>query len=157
MPKLSESVTILARFALGGGLLSAVADRLGLWGAPGAPHVVWGDWSHFVAYTAQVNAFLPASLAPTLAVLATIAEILFGVGLVFGLFTRWAAWGAGLLTLLFALAMTLSFGPKPPLDYSVGANVAAGLLLAQAPRYPWSLDAWRSRRRSGRAEPVATP
>ena len=38
--------------------------------------------------------------------------------------------------------MTVSFGPKAPLDYSVWANVAAGLLLAQAPRFPWSLDAW---------------
>ena len=142
MLKRSQLVTILARLALGTGLLSAVADRFGLWGAPGQSHVAWGDWAHFVAYTAQVNSFLPAAVAPVLAALATMAEVLVGTCLVVGLGTRWAAWGAGLLTLLFALSMSVSFGPKVPLDYSVWANVAAGLMLAQASRYPWSLDAW---------------
>jgi uncharacterized membrane protein YphA (DoxX/SURF4 family) len=126
-----EYVITFVRLALGAGLLSAVADRLGLWGKPGQPHVAWGDWTHFVAYT-----------APGLAVLATIAELVLGTCLVLGLGTRLAAWGTGLLTLLFALAMTISFGPKATLDYSVWAFVAAGMLLAQAPGYIWSLDAW---------------
>jgi putative oxidoreductase len=137
-----EFIITLARLALGAGLLSAVADRLGLWGSSGQPHIALGNWTNFVAYTAQVNSFLPAALAPALAGLATTAEVVLGTCLVLGLGTRWAAWGAGLLTLLFALAMTLSFGPKVPLDYSVWTNVAAGLLLAQAPGYTWSLDAW---------------
>jgi len=33
-------------------ILSAVADRFGLWGPPRAANVSWGDWPHFVAYTA---------------------------------------------------------------------------------------------------------
>ncbi|WP_210519709.1 DoxX family membrane protein [Hymenobacter terricola] len=144
MLKQSEYVTLFARLALGAGLLSAVADRLGLWGSPGQPHVAWGDWSHFVAYTGQVNSFLPAALAPVLAVLATGVELVLGIALLLGLATRIAAWGAGGLLLVFALAMTISFGPKAPLDYSVWAGAAAAFLLAQARAYPWSLDSWRA-------------
>jgi hypothetical protein len=50
------------RWALGATLLSAVADRFGLWGPPGGTNVSWGDWAHFVAYTAKVNSFLPPPL-----------------------------------------------------------------------------------------------
>ncbi|MGB7789643.1 MAG: hypothetical protein WBL39_00390 [Terrimicrobiaceae bacterium] len=35
----------------------------------------WGDWAHFVAYTAKVNGFLPTALAQGLAILATVAEL----------------------------------------------------------------------------------
>ncbi len=146
-----QAVTItFARLALGSTLLSAVADRLGWWGAAGQPHVAWGDWAHFVAYTAQVNSFAPAGLVPALAVAATVAEAVLGTCLLLGLGTRLAALGAGGLLLLFALAMTLSFGPKAPLDYSVWAGAAACLLLAAAPAYPWSLDALRA---PGKARP----
>ena len=133
----------VARLALGAGLLSAVADRLGWWGAPGQSHVIWGNWDNFVAYTRQVNSFLPSDLAPLLALLATLAEVVIGSGLVLGIKTRQAAWGASLLTLAFALAMTISFGPKSALDSSVWANVVAGLLLAQNSYYPYTVDAWR--------------
>lgn len=139
-----EYVTLYARLALGAELLSAVADRFGLWGNPGQPRVAWGDWAHFVAYTAQVNSFLPVAWASTLALLATVAEALLGGCLLLGLFTRWTAWATALLMLAFALAMTLSFGPKAALDYSVWADVAVGLFLAQVPNYAWSLDAWRA-------------
>ncbi|WP_310391330.1 DoxX family protein [Hymenobacter sp.] len=142
MLKRPEYIVAFARLALGAGLLSAVADRFGLWGTPGQPHVAWGDWAHFVAYTAQVNSFLPPAMAPSLAALATLAETMLGTSLILGLGTRLAAWGTGLLTLTFALAMTISFGFKAPLDYSVWVNVAAGLLLTQASGYSWSLDAW---------------
>ena len=48
------------RWALGVTLLSAVADRFGLWGLPGVVNISWGNWPRFVAYTAKVNSFLPA-------------------------------------------------------------------------------------------------
>ena len=54
------------RWALGVTLLAAVADRFGLWGPPGAVNISWGNWPRFVAYTAQVNSFLPAAVAPEL-------------------------------------------------------------------------------------------
>jgi putative oxidoreductase len=72
------------RWALGVTLLSAVADRFGLWGPPGGTNVSWGDWAHFVSYTAKVNSFLPPALAQGLAVLATAAELALGVGLLLG-------------------------------------------------------------------------
>src|SRR5215469_6204298 len=40
---------LLLRLALGVTLLSAVADRFGIWGPPGAGAVSWGDWTYFVA------------------------------------------------------------------------------------------------------------
>jgi len=49
----------------------AVGDRFGLLGHHGSPGVSWGDFGHFVAYTRQVNSFLPASFAPFLAVAAS--------------------------------------------------------------------------------------
>jgi uncharacterized membrane protein YphA (DoxX/SURF4 family) len=113
-----------------------VADRFGLWGPPGATNVSWGDWPRFVAYTAKVNNFLPAALAPELAVLATIAELALGLALLFGVWRRLVAWATcGLLT-LFALAMTFSFGVKAPLNFSVFADAAAALLLAAWPTKP---------------------
>ena len=70
---------------------SAVGDRFGLWGTYGQPHVAWGEFPRFVAYTGQLNWFAPAALVPALAWIATIAEILLGVLLILGLFTRIAA------------------------------------------------------------------
>ena len=35
----------------------------GLSGSPGGTNLSWGDWAHFVAYTAKVNGFLPTALA----------------------------------------------------------------------------------------------
>ena len=77
------ALTVL-RWALGATLLSAVADRFGLWGPPGGPNVSWGDWAHFVAYTAKVNSFLPPAVAQGLGILATAAGLALGVGLLLG-------------------------------------------------------------------------
>lgn len=122
---------VTMRWALGLTLLSAVADRFGFWGAPGgADSVSWGDWPHFVAYTAKVNDFLPTALASTLAVVATAVEILLGVFLLLGLFPRPTAWASAALFAAFAAAMTLSFGIKAPLNYSVWVDAAAAYLLA---------------------------
>jgi hypothetical protein len=40
--------TLLLRIGIGAGFLSAVADRLGLWGAFGQPNVEWGNFSRFL-------------------------------------------------------------------------------------------------------------
>ena len=70
-------------------------------GHPGAGNVSWGDWSHFVAYTAMVNSFLPSNWADALAVAATAAEILLGIGLILGIYPRLASLArAGLLAFL---------------------------------------------------------
>ncbi len=117
------------RLALGSSLLSAVADRFGFWGLSGAPNVTWGDWTHFVQYCARVNSFLPVSWAGTLAWISTILEVLFGICLIAGVYLRVTSYGAAGLLLLFAIAMTISFGLHPPFSYSVFVDAAAALLL----------------------------
>ncbi|MBF5042192.1 MULTISPECIES: DoxX family membrane protein [Myxococcaceae] len=97
-----------ARLLIGFSFVWNVADRLGLRGPPGTPGVGWGDFAHFVTYTAEVNAFAPPSWAPALAVLATLAEGALGVLLLLGVRPRLAAAGAALLLLAFATAMVLS-------------------------------------------------
>jgi len=119
------------RIALGAAFLSAVADRFGLWGAYGKPHVAWGDFAHFTKYTGTVNSFLPPRMIPAVAWTATIAETAFGIGLILGIYKRAITLASAILLLLFALAMAISFGIKAPLDYSVfGASAAAFLLFA---------------------------
>lgn len=146
----NDFVQLFGRLAIGTVSLSAVADRFGFWGAHGAQNVDWGDFSHFTMYTAQVNAFLPSALAPTLAVLATIAELSLGIALILGIWTRAAAIGAASLFAIFGTAMTISFGVKKPLDFSVFVDCAAALFLAGVPYYRWSIDALLSRPQSTR-------
>src|SRR5207237_6855090 len=54
---------LYARIALGAAFLSGIADRFGLWGK----NVGYGDFAHFMQYTAQVNSFMPAFTIPFLA------------------------------------------------------------------------------------------
>jgi len=53
------------RLALAAGFLSAVADRFGMWGPPGAPNVAWGTWQPFVEYVAKLNWFAPKHAIPS--------------------------------------------------------------------------------------------
>jgi uncharacterized membrane protein YphA (DoxX/SURF4 family) len=137
---------------LGFSFLSAVADRFGLWGAYGQPHVAWGDFARFVAYTGKLNWFVPAILIPALAWVSTAAETLLGFALVVGLFTRIAALLSGMILLLFALAMTIALGLKVPLDLSVFSASGGAFLLAAYGRYPLCADALTSRARLDRSQ-----
>lgn len=60
--------------------------------------------------------------------------------LIAGWKTRLAATGSGMLTLLFATAMTIALGVQQPLNYSVFTASAASFLLATLPGYRWSVD-----------------
>jgi putative oxidoreductase len=122
------------RFALAAGFLSAVASRLGLWGSHSS------GWEKYLDYVRKVNSFAPASIIPLLAIASTILESAFAILLSIGYKTRWAALGTSMLTLLFASAMTYSFGIKEPLDYSVFAFSASAFLLTIIPDYPYSID-----------------
>ncbi|MGH9323383.1 MAG: MauE/DoxX family redox-associated membrane protein [Vicinamibacteria bacterium] len=138
--------TLFARIALGAAFLSAVADRFGIWGPPGATNVAWGDFTDFTAYAARINPWAPSSFVPVLAWAATLAEIVLGVLLIVGFQTRWASFGSGVLLLLFALGMTMGTGIKTGLDASVFAASALGFVLSARDRFPLSLD--ESRRTS---------
>src|SRR5436309_2780575 len=121
-----RSAILYARIALGAAFLSGIADRFGLWGKT----IGYGDFAHFVQYTAQVNSFMPAFTIPFLAWAATVAELVLGIALISGVWLRWAALGSALLLFLFGTAMAISFGLKSPLDYSVFSASAAAVLLA---------------------------
>lgn len=119
----------LVRIALAAAFLSAVADRLGFWGAQGSPGVAWGDIANYEAYVAQLNWFLPSALISLVGWCATLAEIVIAVGLLIGWRLRWFALAAAILLTVFATTMCLAFGPKGPLDYSVLSAAGAALLL----------------------------
>lgn len=132
--KSTDVASLLLRAALGIGFLSAVASRLGFWGKQSS------GWAAFMKYAEQVNSFAPKPLVPTLAITATALEAMFGIMLLVGFKTTAAACGTALLSLLFAAAMTYSFGLKEPLDYSVFAFSAGAFLLATLPSHKWSID-----------------
>jgi len=116
---------LYARIALGAAFLSGIADRFGLWGK----NVGYGDFAHFVQYTAKVNSFMPAFTIPLLAWAATVAELVLGIALISGVWLRSVALGSALLLFLFGTAIAISFGLKSPLDYSVFSASAAAVLL----------------------------
>lgn len=147
-------ITFYLRLALGVDFLSAVADRFGLWGPPGSDHVAWGNFSKFVAYTAQADPFTAASTATAVAWVVTALELLFGALLILGLFTRLTAILSGILLALFAVGMSVGIGAKSAFDTSVFAASAGSFALAALGPSPWSIDA---RRRKKRAAPPPSP
>lgn len=138
--------SLLLRIGLGVGFLSAVADRLGLWGAFGQPNVEWGSFSRFLEYTHTLNWYLPAGMIPALGVIATGAEIVFGLFLLVGWHTRAAALFSGLLLLTFGVSMTLALGVKAPLNFAVLTGIGGAWLLATCESFPFSVDDLLSRR-----------
>jgi uncharacterized membrane protein YphA (DoxX/SURF4 family) len=117
-----------ARVAIGTAFLSAVAGRFGLWSGA----FQWERFARFISRTGDLNGWAPAAIVPLLAWSATILETSFGIALILGLATRWAALGSSALLAWFAIAMVIYDGPKAPLDYSVFSASAGALLLALA-------------------------
>jgi putative oxidoreductase len=127
---LEKGILWFARVALAAAFLSGIASRFGWWGA----RVGYGDFAHFERYTAEVNSFAPAWSIPFLAWAATVAEAGLGVALLVERKLRVVAWGSAVLLFIFGTAMTISFGIKEPLDYSVFSAAAAAALLAINPK-----------------------
>ncbi len=130
LAKLRPTASILLRIALALSFLSAVADRFGLWGPPGAPNVAWGTFESFLEYTALLLWFLPLALVSICGWVATIAEVILAIGLLSGFYLRWFALGSALLLFSFALSMTVAFGFEPSFSYSVWTACSAAMLLA---------------------------
>ncbi|MCY1231716.1 hypothetical protein D3C87_41770 [compost metagenome] len=131
---------VFLRAALSVSFLSAVADRFGLWGASGSKSVSWGNWSIFLEYSNSVNSFASPEVGTLLAYVATALEIMLPLLLIIGYKLKWVSLFSGILLVSFAIAMTLSFGLKPPLDYSVFTGAAAAFLLSTIGSYNYSLD-----------------
>jgi uncharacterized membrane protein YphA (DoxX/SURF4 family) len=132
--------SVFLRLALGFSFLSAVADRFGWWGTFGQPNVAWGNFARFVAYTGQLNWFLPQATYPALAIAATCAETLLGILLVLGWQTRIAALLSGGMLLVFAGTMTAALGIKAPLTFGVFSAMGGAFLLASCAEFPFSID-----------------
>ncbi|MCQ9637186.1 DoxX protein [Chryseobacterium sp. WG23] len=133
--KIQQDIAVfLLRIALSAGFLSATASRLNLWGSQSS------GWKNFVHYTAETNSFLPQYLAPAIAVLSTVAELSIGILLLVGYRINKVSLCASILTLLFAVAMSISFGVKEPLDYSVFVFSAGAFLLSTFSHYKWTLE-----------------
>jgi len=117
---------ILLRLMLGVAFLSGIASRFGLYGK----NIGYGNYANYIKYAGEVNSFMPRWSIPYLANAATVAELSFGVSLVFGLWLRWAAYGSAALLAMFGIAMAISFGLVSPLDYSVFSDCAGALVVA---------------------------
>ncbi|MCT3924838.1 DoxX family membrane protein [Elizabethkingia anophelis] len=127
---------LFLRIAISVTMLSAVADRFGLWGDNSS----WGNWKNFEVYTQKLTYFLPEILSIFSAYIATFLEILFPVMLILGYKTRIASYGSGILLLVFAVSMAVALGAKAPLDYSVWIGSAGAFLLAVQQEYSYSID-----------------
>lgn len=138
-----DLLSLGSRVALGASFVLSVFDRLGLYGKPGDRGVSWGTFDSFLAYTAEVNSFVPSGMVPILGTVATAFELVFGITLILGLALRWAAFGTAGMLLVYGSAMAISFGIKSPLDYSVFAAMCCALFLGFAGPNRWSLDALR--------------
>lgn len=145
-------LTVIVRTLMAADFLLAVGDRFGVLGPPGASGVSWGNFAHFVDYTRSTTTFLPGSLAPSLAVLATIAEITLGVALLVGVRLQLAALAAAFLLGSYGASMTISLPAAEQFHYNVFV-LGAGMLTLATLRSPFSLDAvlarFRGRMRAG--------
>jgi uncharacterized membrane protein YphA (DoxX/SURF4 family) len=135
----------IVRIVLGLAFVLSVADRFGLMGGSGSPGVSFGDYAHFVAYTRQVNSFLPESWAPILAALATVCETVIGTVLVLGISTRKAVLAALGLLLIFGTAMSISLGLDSHFPYAVVVLASGAWFLSMSNCTAWSIEAWRQR------------
>ncbi|MRG47299.1 DoxX family membrane protein [Chitinophaga sp. SYP-B3965] len=140
MNKHISNAQFLLRLALGIGFILPVLDRIGALGAPGSSGVGWGNWSNFVDYTHSLMPYIDRSLANIAGLIATIAEVVFGILLIIGYKTKWAAFGSFGLTLIFALSMFFFANYRAPFNYSVFVVSFSSLLLAGLPYHKWSLD-----------------
>ena len=142
--RLHDSRTIYLRLALSAGFLTAVTDRLGLWGPYGRANVAWGDMQHFLIYAGKLNPWFPEPVIPLVGALVTVIESMLGISLLIGFHTRRAAQVSAWLVLAFGIGMTVGTGLKSALNAGVFAFSAGAWLLASADDYPISVDRWRA-------------
>nr|WP_294784446.1 DoxX family membrane protein [uncultured Flavobacterium sp.] len=131
---------LILRIILAITMLSAVADRFGIWGAPGSNAVAWGNWENFIIYTQTLNPYANKTTAEILGAIATVLEVLLSLLLLFGFKTRIAALGTAVLLFFFGFAMAVSVSVKAPFDYSVWTSAAAALLLANIGKSSFAVD-----------------
>lgn len=130
-PRYLRLAAFLARFALSAAFLSSIADRFGVWGRPGTPGVIWGEFQRFVAHVDNLLPMLPHGMAPAVAWLATVLESALAFSLLVGLRTRTVGLVTACLLFLFAVVTAQSpAGMHAVLTSSVLSAAGAALLLS---------------------------
>jgi hypothetical protein len=120
--------------ALGLDFLGAVADRFGMFGAPGTPGVWWGSWSAFVDNTTEMLHGVTGWPAQAMAVSATAVELALGGALLLGWQRRWIGKAAaGLLAVYFVL-MLASVGVTEVARFALPLLIGGALVLSATPR-----------------------
>lgn len=128
---------LILRFTLSATMLSAVADRLGLWEKEVSQ---WGSWSAFEKYTQTLLGFIPEKMATAGAYVATALEIALSFALVVGYKVRQSAFATAVLLSSFAIAMWITLGIKTTFDYSVWVGACAGFYLSCREKYQYTID-----------------
>lgn len=128
-------LVFVARVVIGGAFLNALWHR-------------FDNFSRFIAYTGQVNSFLPTEVIPFLAVLATLLECLLCAAMLLGIATRWAALGSAGLLFLFATAMAISGVDQ--FEWAVYVLSAGSWVVAESRARFLSADSWMSSWRAAR-------
>ena len=137
MIELRQIAKLFLRLTVAVSMLSAVADRFGLWAKE---LCMWGNMDKFIAYTQTLIHYIPANYVVYLAWTATVLEVLLPICLLLGLKLRWTASLSGLMILTFALAMATSLGIKAPIDYSAFTASAAAFGILACGNGFWEMD-----------------
>lgn len=146
MIELRQIAKLFLRLTVAISMLSAVADRFGLWAKE---LCMWGNMDKFIAYTQTLIPYIPANYVVYLAWTATVLEVLLPICLLLGLKLRWTASLSGLMILTFALAMATSLGIKAPIDYSAFTASAAAFGILACGNGFWEMDNLFGNKRSG--------
>lgn len=146
MIELRQIAKLFLRLTVAVSMLSAVADRFGLWAKE---LCMWGNMDKFIAYTQTLIPYIPANYVVYLAWTATVLEVLLPICLLLGLKLRWTASLSGLMILTFALAMATSLGIKAAIDYSAFTASAAAFGILACGNGFWEMDNLFGNKRSG--------
>jgi uncharacterized membrane protein YphA (DoxX/SURF4 family) len=114
----------------------------------------FGNFSRFIRYAALVLSFVPAAVVPFLAVIATVCEVGLCVAMFFGLKTRWASAGSGILLFMFASSMVIS--GLSQFEWAVYVLAAGAFVLATADATFVSIDSIALRKEKTWNSPVET-
>jgi uncharacterized membrane protein YphA (DoxX/SURF4 family) len=88
-------INALGRVTIAGAFLAALWSR-------------FGNFAGFVRYTGRVLSFMPSESIWLLAVAASVCEVSLCIAMFFGIKTRWASVGSGVLLFMFATSMVIS-------------------------------------------------
>jgi putative oxidoreductase len=139
-PRLAADATIAARLQPFAGLPLALARAMLAY-----LFVVEG-YGKIVSYNAVADYMRQNGVVSTLLPLVIVTELGGGLLVLFGFKTRWAAVALGGFCLLTALLFHMA--AEETVQFQKNVAMAGGFLaLATAGPGPWSVDAWRARKR----------